>query len=324
MSIGIRTWRIARWFLGIFAVLFFGFFYGFVPWFLTNIATTNRFHFHDPNDGKTPQSFGMPYRDIAFTSTEGIPLKGWYVPADGSGGAKARGTIIYVHGQNRTRVEMLPDATFGHQTGYDGLLFDLRHAGESGGKVGTIGYQERHDVVAAVHYALEQEHAPRPIIVWGVSMGAAAALLAAAESPDIQAVISDSTFLSFSDTVRHHYYLFLSIVRRRWWWFPRLPGFPIVNEVIHWAAWRGRFNPADFDMRRAVEHTNPRPILFIAVEGDPRMPPEIAWRLYTLSTSPLKMIAVLPGDRHGEGFKNATTLYEKAVKDFLARLPAQP
>lgn len=316
-----RIWRVARWFLGIFVVLFIAFFYGVVPWFLTNITTTSRFHFRDPNDGKTPQDFGMAYRDIAFTSTDGIALKGWYIPAGIAGGAAPRGTIIFCHGHNRTRVEMLPDAAFARGLGYNGLLFDLRHSGASGGAVATVGYQERHDIIGAVRFALEQEHAARPIIAWGVSMGAAAALLAAADSPDIQAVISDSTFLDFADTARHHYYLFRGLVRQHWWWFPALPAFPIVNEVIHWAAWRGRFDPADFDMRKAVARINPRPILFVAVEGDPRMPPEIAWKLYRLATSPQKAMVVLPGNRHGEGFKNATALYEQAVKEFLARLP---
>jgi len=309
-----------KWFLGVLVVLLLAFFYGFVPWFLTGIATTNRFHFPDANDGKTPQSFGLAFSSVEFRSSDGILLKGWYVPATVPVGEKPRGTIIYCHGHNRSRVEMLPEAVFAHRLGYNGLLFDLRHQGQSGGAISTVGYQERLDAAAAVRYALDQEKAERPIILWGVSMGAAAALLAAAESPEVSAVISDSTFLSFSDTVRHHYYLFRSFARRRWWWFPPLPAFPITEEVIFWAARRGHFQPADFDMEQAVKRINPRPILFVGVQGDPRMPPSIAQTLYAEATSPQKEVVILPGNRHGEGFKQATEQYEKTVSGFLARL----
>ena len=281
------------------------FFFVVVPWFLTSIITTRRFHFHDRNDGKTPQSFGLKYQAIQFHSSDGVLLKGWYVPA----GPDARGTIIYCHGLNRTRVEMLPMEIFGHSLGYNGLLFDFRHAGQSGGKIGTLGYLERLDVIAAVHYALERENATRPIVLWGVSMGASAALMAASDTPDVAAVISDSSFLSFRQVIVHHAHLFF-----------HLPAFPIVDEAIYWSAWRGGFWPSDFDLRKAVERINPRPILFIAVEGDRRITPEVARELYSCSTSPEKAIVVLPGHRHGEGFTSGHELYVQAVTKFLAGL----
>ncbi len=317
MLTGARIWKVTRWVLGILAALLPIFFFGVVPWFLTNIATTSRFHFHDPNDGKTPQSYGMDFREVEFKSADGILLKGWYIPAGAPSVSEARGTIIYCHGHNRTRIEMLPEAHFAHGLGYDGLVFDLRHQGQSGGQITSVGYWERLDAEAAVRYALAQEKAARPVILWGVSMGAAGALMAAADSPDVAAVISDSTFLSYSKMIKHHYYLFRDIIRRRWWWFPPLPSFPIADEVIYWSAWRGHFHPSDFDLERAVERINPRPILFIAVEADPRMPPSIARTLYSVATSPQKQIVVLPGSRHGEGFNLANKQFEEAVTQFL-------
>ena len=317
MATGSKLRKIAKWVLFTFLCLFFIFFYGVVPWFLTGIVTTSSFHFRDPDDGKTPKDFGMDFHPVEFHSSDGILLKGWYAPAS----SPAKGTIIYCHGQNRTRVEMLPYAAFAHTLGYNGLLFDLRHQGASGGKVGTVGYWERLDAEAAVRYAFSDEKAVRPIILWGVSMGAAAGLMAAADSPDIAAVISDSTFLNFSELIRHHYELFLGIIRRRWWWFPPLPSFPLADEVLYWSAWRGHFSPSDFDLEKAVRKINPRPILFIAVQGDPRMPPEYAKTLFADATSPLKKLVVLGGSRHGEGFRLANKEYEAAVTQFLNSLP---
>jgi fermentation-respiration switch protein FrsA (DUF1100 family) len=218
--------------------------------------------------------------------------------------------IIYCHGLNRSRVEMLPEAVWGHQLGYDGLLFDSRHAGQSGGDTTTLGYQERLDVLAAARFALAQRRSPRPVIAWGVSMGAAAALMAAADSPDIAAVIADSSFLSLRDTLAHHVGLFL-----------HLPGFPLADEVAYGVAWRGGFWPSQFDLGEAVARTGSRPILFVAVEGDRRMPPSIARELYARAASPQKKLVVLPGKRHGEGFNQVTEQYEQAVREFLSSVP---
>lgn len=312
-----RVWGVIRWWLIVLVALAVVFFLVVVPWFFTYVLTARKYHFRDPNDGKTPQDFGMPYQAADFRAKDGVDIKGWYLPAtsetagaplQGRSGSAA-GTIIYCHGVNRTRIEMLPMALFGHSLGYDGLLFDFRHEGASGGAISTIGYQERLDVEGAVRYALDQQHASQPVILWGVSMGAAAALMAAAETSDVAAVISDSSFLSFADTVRHHWRLYVGG-----------PAFPITNEVIAWVGWRGHFRPSNFDLRRAVERINPRPILFVAVEDDKRMPPEIARTLYGLATSPDRMLVVVPGNRHGEGFRSGHEQYEQAVKEFLAKV----
>ncbi|MGH9359057.1 MAG: alpha/beta hydrolase [Terriglobia bacterium] len=314
------TWRALKWTVGILVFLLIVLLYGVIPWFLTNIVTSSHYRYPDPNNGKTPASFGMPFQSIQFKSRDGILLKGWYVPADIPDGGHAHGTIIYCHGFHRSRVEMLPMAQFGHGLGYGGLLFDFRHSGESGGKVSSIGYWERLDAEAAVAYALRQEKAPHPVILWGVSMGAAASLMAAAEDSQIDAVISDSTFLSFDSVIKSNYYAIRRIIRRRRPWFPPLPGFPLTNEVIAWSAWRDHFNPSDFDLQKAVRRVSPRPILFVAVRGDDRMPPWIAQKLYSDASSPLKQIVILPGHRHGEGFNDARPQYEGIVSHFLSRL----
>lgn len=306
---GARIWKITWHVAAILAGLVGVFYLVVVPWFLTSLVTTSRFHFPDPNDGKSPKSYGLNFQGVEFRSLDGILLKGWYVPATG----RARGTIVYAHGHNRTRVEMLPEAAFVHGLGYNGLVFDLRHQGASDGDLTTVGYNERKDLQGAVRFVLNEEKATRPVILWGISMGAAAALLAAAESPDVDAVISDSTFLSFSDMVRHHWKLFF-----------RLPSFPVADQVIYWTAWRGGFRPADFDLVTAVERIGDRPILFVAMEDDRRMPPSIAHTLFERAKSAQKQLVVVPGNRHGEGYNVARERYQQAVREFLGHLANGP
>jgi fermentation-respiration switch protein FrsA (DUF1100 family) len=305
-----RVLKVAKWFLLLVVALVIVFFLTIMPWAVATITTTNRFHFPDPNDGKPPAAFGMEDQSIEFHSSDGMDLKGWWLPASVSPPA---GTIIYVHGQNRTREEMMPMAQYGHSLGYNGLAFDLRHHGASSGQVSSVGYWERLDVEAAVRYALDQEHAARPIVLWGVSLGAAASLMAAAETPDVAAVISDSSFLSFDDTARHHWGLF----------FKGWPSYPMYNETVWLITERAHFKVQDFDLREAVQRINPRPMLFIGVEGDRRMPPEVARGLYARASGPDNTLLIVPGERHGEGFTSGKPQYEEAVKEFLEKARAE-
>jgi fermentation-respiration switch protein FrsA (DUF1100 family) len=307
-----RVLKVAKWFLIVLVALVIVFFVTILPWAVSTITTTNRFHFPDPNDGKTPADFGMQYESVEFHSADGIDLKGWWMPGSTGSAGHPAGTIVYAHGQNRSRVEMLPMAQYGHSLGYNGLTFDLRHHGASGGQVSSVGYWERLDVEAAVRYTLDQRNAARPVVLWGVSLGAAASLMAAAETPDVAAVISDSSFLSFDDTARHHWKLF----------FPPFPSFPMYNETIWLITERAHFTVSDFDLRKAVERVNPRPILFIGVEGDRRMPPDVARALDASASSPDKMLLIVPGTKHGEGFNSGNAQYEQAVKAFLTKVKA--
>jgi uncharacterized protein len=300
---GRRVWKIIRNIILVLIGLVAAFFLLFVPWFFMRLVTTHRYHFHDPNDGKTPATFGMAeYSSIAFPSTDGIPLKGWFVPVAG----KPRGTVILCHGLNRTRVEMLPMAAFAHGLGFDALLFDFRHEGASGGKITSLGYQERLDVEGAVRYALDDLKAPRPVIAWGVSMGAASAVMATADTTDIAAAISDSAWPNFHELIAHHARLFL-----------HLPSFPIPDEIEYAIALRCHFWPSQFNLIKAVQEIGKRPTLFIAVEHDRRMPPAYARALYAASKSPERAIVIVPGHRHGEGFNSGRERYEAAVKKFL-------
>src|SRR5688500_3210811 len=133
------------------------------------MATTRRFTYKDKeNAGLTPGSFGLKYEDVAFTAADGVPLSGWWVPA-----GEARGTVVLVHGLNRSRIEMVRKTPFLHGKGWNALLIDLRHHGTSGGTVSSFGHFEKQDVHAAVEYA--RSRSPGPVVLWGVSLGGASA-----------------------------------------------------------------------------------------------------------------------------------------------------
>jgi pimeloyl-ACP methyl ester carboxylesterase len=289
------------------------FVFGWAPYWLAGLATTRRFVYNDKeNAGLTPAKLDLPFEDVTFNAADGVRLKGWWVPAP-----DARGTVILVHGLNRSRIEMVRKAPFLHRLGWNALLFDLRHHGESGGGVSSFGFFEKQDVHAATAFA--RARAQGPIVLWGVSLGGAAATLAAAEDPGVAALVCDSSYRSLRDTVAHH----LGLFRRFRWWLRIVPTWPVANEVVYWIGRRGGFDPDAVDIRGAAAHLGGRPCLFVCNSGDRRMPSEIAFELKS-AAGPQAHVLVVPGRSHGGAYRDATAAYETAVTELLGAAVAAP
>jgi dienelactone hydrolase len=116
-------------------------------------------------------------RTVEFSSESGAGLHGWFLP-----GKKGRGAILLMHGIRGSRRNMLGRARFLSQAGYAVLLFDFQAHGESKGKHITFGYLESRDARAAVRF-LRHAAPGEKIGLIGVSLGGAAALLAAPPLP---------------------------------------------------------------------------------------------------------------------------------------------
>ena len=282
------------------------FVFGWVPYFLGGIATTRRFAYNDrENKGLTPASFQLPYEDVAFQAADGVALKGWWVPAP-----SARGTVVLVHGLNRSRIEMVRKVPFLVGQGWNALLFDLRHHGESGGASSSFGHYEKQDVRAAADFA--RSRALGPVVLWGVSLGAASATLAAAEDPAVAGLVCDSSYRSLRDTVRHH----VTLARSWRWWMRFVPSWPVGAEVVYWIGRRGGFDPDAVDVRAAAARLGGRPALFVCNSGDRRMPPEIAFDLKAAAGEHASVL-VVPGNTHGGAYRDGTAAYERAVSRIL-------
>jgi alpha-beta hydrolase superfamily lysophospholipase len=135
---------------------------------------------------RRPLSVARPAgaQDVEFDS-DGVKLKGWLLRGPGP----RRGTVIYLHGSADNRGSGLYLADRFLYRGFDALLYDSRAHGESGGDACTYGYFEKKDLGRAIDLAPS-----RPVVVFGVSLGAAVALQAAAEDARIAAIVAVATF----------------------------------------------------------------------------------------------------------------------------------
>ena len=259
-------------------------------------------HFRFPERGPTtPEAVGISVLPAEFVSQDGVLLRRWWIPGDPS-----MPVIIFVHGLNRSRLEMLERGADASRRGYGVLLFDLRNHGDSGRAYTTIGVFESRDVCAASQFVRGTAGA-RQQVLWGVSMGASSAILAAKQCPGFSAIISDSSFLSFRDTVSHHLRLIF-----------RLPAFPIANLIVAITGYRMHFDPDDGDVEAVVRRMT-TPILFIAGGRDRRMPPALAEKMLNESPSALKQLVIIPAAGHGEAFATDRRTYLNSVYGFLER-----
>ena len=91
-------------------------------------------------------------------------------------------------------------------------------------------------------------------MVWGVSLGGASAVLAAADDPTVAGVVCDSSYRSLRDTVHHH----LDLFRGFRWWLAIVPSWPVADEILFWMGRRGGFDPDGVDVRAAVDQQRSR------------------------------------------------------------------
>jgi pimeloyl-ACP methyl ester carboxylesterase len=112
---------------------------------------------------------------VRLETSDGQEIGAWLVA-----GRRDSPSVLLIHGIGASRAACLGRAEILAREGYTVLMITLRAHGDSSGDYNDMGYSARHDIVAAVDL-LERQRPGAPIVVHGLSMGAAAALFAAAE-----------------------------------------------------------------------------------------------------------------------------------------------
>jgi fermentation-respiration switch protein FrsA (DUF1100 family) len=299
-----RWWRILKRLLITLIILAIIFIYGVVPYGLARLVTGAGTRSVDRQLTETPATFGAEFKDVEFQTSDNVKISAWLLPS-----REKKTTIIFSHGLFRSRRELLERAIELWKLGYGILLYDSRNHGESGEARVSLGYHERLDAEAAVGFLRDNMEKGEHIVLYGISMGAVAALLAAAETPEVAAVISDSAFLSFEDTTAHHVRVFL-----------RLPAFPLANELRYFIERRANFDGEKLNTLEAVKRMGDRPVFFISGKNDKRMPPEITQALYQASSSQKKDLMIVDGAEtaiHGHAYQAEPKVYIQRISQFL-------
>jgi fermentation-respiration switch protein FrsA (DUF1100 family) len=246
---------------------------------------------------ETPADRGLEYRDVEFSSTDGITLRGWYLPSE-NGAA-----IIVGHGIGAPRLLEPVEVLARH--GYGVLAFDWRAHGESDGDLCTFGYHEVRDVAGALAWLQEQPDVdPERIGMLGESMGAVTAIRATAALSGIQAVVADSAYPDLKEAVGNV------------WRGTGLPVVPFVPLQIALGEWLTGLELDDMQPLEDVAAISPRPILILAGGQDPLTGPDAGQRYYEAAGEP-KELWFEPDLEHVSFWRVAPDEYERRVVGFF-------
>ncbi len=272
----------------------------------------------------TPAAYGLKFQDVSFVSrTDHVGLQGWFIPGVGPKGALTdTRTIIVVHGMRTNRADpgvgLLSFSAALAKAGFAVLAFDMRGSGLSQAAPLSLGYYEQRDVLGAVDFLQSGNlpfHLGSPKVIggWGVSMGAATLLLAAAQDPAIHAVVADS---AYSDA--------LPLLERE---IPKRSGLPawFTPGVLRAAQTLYGIDFAAVRPVAVVAKIAPRPILFIQGADDTYIPTSDMTALAQAAqqgSGAQVSTWLVPGATHAQAYKVAGKTYvDKVVAFFTTNLP---
>jgi pimeloyl-ACP methyl ester carboxylesterase len=194
-----------------------------------------------------------------------------------------------------------------HDARFNVLMFDFRAHGRSEGNCVSMGMYEKEDLLGALDTLAERKGVER-VGVLGFSMGAAVALITAALSERIGAVVADSSFGRLRSTLTG-------------WAVQRasLPDCPAVRGMgvdRRFDSHRGTYGSDRSDP--LTVHIGPRPILFIHGADDPFVPMEEVNRMASLAAGPVEVWTV-EGTGHRGAYAADPVEYNNRVIDWFKR-----
>ncbi len=263
---------------------------------------------HPKRDGEraTPSSMNLTWEWANFTTSDGVPIVGWWMPAEPGA---ANGTVIFLHGYSDAKAQGLPMFPMLHNQSVNVLAFDFRAHGQSGGAYTTAGLLEVHEVDAAIAWVMHRTgDGENRTVLLGWSMGAAAAINAAPSHPDLAGVIADASFS------RLHNIVDTSIGK-----FTGLPRWPFGPLAVQFASWNIGININDNAPAEAVARYH-GPLLLIQGLNDTTVLPANVDEL--AAAAPQAEVWRVPNAEHTECYKTDPDGYKAHVTAFLAAVLA--
>lgn len=242
-----------------------------------------------------------PEKKIQITNHDGLKLVGFQYLTKSLSNRWA----ILIHGFDSQHQEMFDKAPFFQELGFNLLLPDARAHGESDGKYIGFGWPEREDIKQWVDFILSQD-TDAEIILYGVSMGGATAMMTAGEKlpKQVVAVIEDCGYSSVAEELAYQLKQLFHLPA-----FPLIPTVSIIN-YFHQGWWlRDASAPKQLAKTRL-------PILFIHGTEDRFVPFEMMKENYS-ATPTAKKELIVEGAQHAMAGVTAGPLYWETVKAFL-------
>lgn len=266
---------------------------------------------------------------VEFSAFDGSRLAGMIIRAQP--GCERRGIIIFAHEFCSDMHSCARYCRALNEAGYDIFTFDFRGHGQSPCPADYTPRQwvtnrELDDIRGAVAFVqgwLDGQGYPSAIGLFGISRGACASVLLAAEDARVAAVFCDGAFstdTTIESLMKRWAYIFAKV---RFLYETHPPAF---WRFLRW--WMMRFAQREFrcrfpSVRRTLERMRPRPIFFVHGEKDSYLPIEQSRLLYAIAGQP-KYFWMAPGAKHNQAAVLWPEEYARLVVDFFDRHLAVP
>jgi pimeloyl-ACP methyl ester carboxylesterase len=223
----------------------------------------------------------LPFERVDLDVAPGVRLAGWTFRTP----QPRRGTVVYLHGLGDNRGSSIGIAKHFVPLGFDVLAYDARALGESGGDACTYGFHEKRDLARALDLV-----GAKRALVFGVSLGAAVGLQAAAIDPRIALVVAVAPFSDLRTAARERAPFFASQAN--------------IDEAFRIAEAEGHFRADDVSPVAAAASVR-LPVLLIHGADDRETPPSHSQRIFAALPGPKKLVLV-PGAHHNDTLTPAT------------------
>ena len=205
----------------------------------------------------TPEQVGIHWTHEPFEARGegGVRLSGLWFPNE-----DRKGAVLLVHGLGAEKCQFLDTCAPLYDIGYAVMTYDQRNHGASGGWSTTMGLLESRDLQEVWKTFLTRTQGIRgPRLIYGVSLGGAAAQYAAGQLEGLDGMILDSTFADISATAKGS----LPIVGTPIYLLARGLGldYLIAGEGVLWSA------PIE-----AIDPDSTFPVLLMHSREDPLIP----------------------------------------------------
>ena len=188
------------------------------------------------------------------------------------------------------------------------LVVDQRSHGKSEGNTITFGIKERKDCLCWIKYVSERFGENTPILLVGLSMGAATVLMAADLDlkANVKGIIADCPYSTPKDIILK--------VSKDMHFSPRLT-YPFVRL--------GAFLYGHFDLEEAgavisIQKANV-PILIIHGEADTFVPCDMSHKIQKVCASPVTLVTI-PKAGHGHSYLVDPKQYEEAIMQLVKKV----
>ncbi len=141
-------------------------------------------------------------RVVEFRTADGLTLRGWRFEPVGP----PRGLLVLVHGRDINRAMWVGHIQPLVNRGYVVVAYDQRAHGASDGELCTFGAREVPDLQAVI----AQSGVAAPVVLIGMSLGAAVSLQLTAIDPSIAAVAAVSSYAQLKPVLHDHKPFFMS------------------------------------------------------------------------------------------------------------------